>query len=125
MQELLKEAEGSQNSQKLDKHPVDSKYESLGTKLTLLDSKCKEFEMIETYVKNTGAGNATLKDVWTVESGSLAAKFKPFTKLDNHMLLWHGTNVAVVAAILSGGLRIMPHSGVFIWGSFSLVKTIL
>jgi hypothetical protein len=26
-------------------------------------------------------------------------------------MLWHGTNVAVVAAILKSGLRIMPHSG--------------
>jgi poly [ADP-ribose] polymerase 2/3/4 len=26
-------------------------------------------------------------------------------------LLWHGTNVAVVVAILKSGLRIMPHSG--------------
>ena len=26
-------------------------------------------------------------------------------------LLWHGTSPAVVAAILKGGLRIMPHSG--------------
>jgi poly [ADP-ribose] polymerase len=25
--------------------------------------------------------------------------------------LWHGTNVAVVVAILKTGLRIMPHSG--------------
>ena len=25
--------------------------------------------------------------------------------------MWHGTNVAVVAAILKSGLRIMPHSG--------------
>lgn len=25
--------------------------------------------------------------------------------------MWHGTNVAVVAAILKTGLRIMPHSG--------------
>ncbi|CAN0499042.1 unnamed protein product, partial [Ectocarpus sp. 12 AP-2014] len=24
---------------------------------------------------------------------------------------WHGTNVAVVAAIVKSGLRIMPHSG--------------
>ena len=31
--------------------------------------------------------------------------------MDNRKLLWHGTNVAVVAAILKGGLRIMPHSG--------------
>jgi poly [ADP-ribose] polymerase len=25
--------------------------------------------------------------------------------------LWHGTDVAVVVAILKSGLRIMPHSG--------------
>ena len=25
--------------------------------------------------------------------------------------MWHGTNVAVVVAILKTGLRIMPHSG--------------
>ena len=31
--------------------------------------------------------------------------------MDNRRLLWHGTNVAVVAAILKSGLRIMPHSG--------------
>ena len=29
----------------------------------------------------------------------------------NHRLLWHGTNVAVVVAILKSGLWIMPHSG--------------
>ena len=32
-------------------------------------------------------------------------------KVGNRKLLWHGTNVAVVAAILKSGLRIMPHSG--------------
>lgn len=31
--------------------------------------------------------------------------------LENRRLLWHGTNVAVIAAILKSGLRIMPHSG--------------
>lgn len=29
----------------------------------------------------------------------------------NRKLLWHGTNIAVVAPILTSGLRIMPHSG--------------
>merc|ERR1712060_1024348 len=32
-------------------------------------------------------------------------------KLTNRKLLWHGTSVAVVAAILKSGLRIMPHAG--------------
>jgi poly [ADP-ribose] polymerase len=33
------------------------------------------------------------------------------SKLGNRKLLWHGTGVAVAAAITSSGLRIMPHSG--------------
>lgn len=31
--------------------------------------------------------------------------------IEHRKLLWHGTNVAVVVAILKTGLRIMPHSG--------------
>lgn len=38
-------------------------------------------------------------------------RFHAHSKLGNRRLLWHGTNVAVVAAILTSGLRIMPHSG--------------
>ena len=38
-------------------------------------------------------------------------RFKAHDKITNRKLLWHGTNVAVVAAILKSGLRIMPHSG--------------
>ena len=38
-------------------------------------------------------------------------RFKAHDGITNRRLLWHGTNVAVVAAILKSGLRIMPHSG--------------
>jgi poly [ADP-ribose] polymerase len=38
-------------------------------------------------------------------------RFASHDKIDNRKLLWHGTNVAVVVAILKSGLRIMPHSG--------------
>lgn len=38
-------------------------------------------------------------------------RFKAHDGIENRRLLWHGTNVAVVAAILKSGLRIMPHSG--------------
>lgn len=38
-------------------------------------------------------------------------RFSVHEGLENRRLLWHGTNVAVVAAILKSGLRIMPHSG--------------
>lgn len=42
---------------------------------------------------------------------SASARYKQHEKVENRKLLWHGTNVAVVAAILKDGLRIMPHSG--------------
>ena len=42
---------------------------------------------------------------------SEAARFAEHSKLDNRKLLWHGTNIAVVAAILKAGMRIMPHAG--------------
>lgn len=38
-------------------------------------------------------------------------RFKAHELLEHRRLLWHGTSVAVVAAILKSGLRIMPHSG--------------
>jgi hypothetical protein len=40
-----------------------------------------------------------------------ADRFKVHDSIKERKLLWHGTNVAVVAAILKSGLRIMPHSG--------------
>lgn len=42
---------------------------------------------------------------------SQGERFSENDSLDNRRLLWHGTNIAVVAAILKSGLRIMPHSG--------------
>ncbi len=38
-------------------------------------------------------------------------RFKSHDAISNRRLLWHGTNVAAVVAILKSGLRIMPHSG--------------
>ena len=38
-------------------------------------------------------------------------RFAKNDHIGNRKLLWHGTNAAVVAAIMKGGMRIMPHSG--------------
>lgn len=38
-------------------------------------------------------------------------RFAANDAIKHRKLLWHGTNVAVVVAILKSGLRIMPHSG--------------
>ena len=40
-----------------------------------------------------------------------ASRYSTHDAITNRRLLWHGTNMAVVAAILKSGLRIMPHSG--------------
>ncbi len=47
----------------------------------------------------------------TLVYGFQGDRFSTHEKVTNRKLLWHGTNVAVVAAILKSGLRIMPHSG--------------
>lgn len=59
-------------------------------------------------VQATGSGQQ-LMDLWRVDRHAEAAKFAQHSELDNRRLLWHGTNIAVVAAILKAGLRIMPH----------------
>lgn len=90
-------------------HPIDVKYELLQCDLTYLNPKEKEFAIIDKYVKNTGY--VKVLHVWRVDRPQERDRFKAHDKIDNRRLLWHGTNVAVVAAILKTGLRIMPHSG--------------
>lgn len=61
----------------------------------------------------SGAGAAPCPLPWpALSSTSLQDKsFQAHDHLEHRRLLWHGTNVAVIAAILRNGLRIMPHSG--------------
>ena len=44
-----------------------------------------------------GYRKGQLLDVWEVDRDGEEAGFKKYAKLDNHRLLWHGTNVAVGA----------------------------
>lgn len=94
-------------------HPLDTNYGLLNCELELLDKKSSEYKVIETYTKMTaGSWRApTIKQVWRVNRDGEGSRYKTHDKLGNRKLLWHGTNVAVVAAILKSGLRIMPHSG--------------
>jgi poly [ADP-ribose] polymerase len=70
------------------------------------------FKTIRKYTDNTqGHRKVKIIDVWRVDREGDAERFAAHDKLDNRKLLWHGTNVAVVVAILKSGLRIMPHSG--------------
>lgn len=94
--------------------PADSHYDSLNAELSILDKKSKIFDMISTYFDKTKSehSNSQILDVWSVDRNGEKDRFEKYDTLDkNRRLLWHGTNIAVVAPILTSGLRIMPHSG--------------
>ncbi|CAM9109221.1 unnamed protein product [Ectocarpus sp. 6 AP-2014] len=94
-------------------HPTDVNYAALNADLKLVSPGSSEHKAIKTYLENTkpGYGDMDLFDVWTVDREGEGQRFKAHDKMTNRKLLWHGTNVAVVAAIVKSGLRIMPHSG--------------
>ncbi|XP_074054190.1 protein mono-ADP-ribosyltransferase PARP3 isoform X2 [Macrotis lagotis] len=92
-------------------HPLDRDYELLKCQLQLLATDTHEYKLIEIYLKKTGWPHLHLIHVWKMNREGEGERFQAHAKLENRRLLWHGTNVAVVAAILKSGLRIMPHSG--------------
>ena len=95
-------------------HPSDLNYEQLKADLSLLDTNTSEYQQIQRYFDETKSQqycSMKLRNAWTVNRHKESEVFAEHDDLDNRKLLWHGTNVAVVAAILKSGLRIMPHSG--------------
>lgn len=94
-------------------HPADQDYTSLNCKLSLLDKKSDNFKIIEKYLTQTKCSYRAPKilNVWEIDRETEGDRFSENEQLENRRLLWHGTNIAVVAAILKSGLRIMPHSG--------------
>ncbi|NXL95839.1 PARP3 polymerase, partial [Alectura lathami] len=91
-------------------HPLDQDYALLHCQLFLLDPASQEYQLILNYVAQTGSQVRVL-NIWMVAREGEDELFKAHDHLEHRRLLWHGTNVAVVAAILRNGLRIMPHSG--------------
>ncbi|XP_071499101.1 protein mono-ADP-ribosyltransferase PARP3-like [Diadema antillarum] len=94
-------------------NPLDVKYGLLKCTLELVDESSREFKLIKTYISNTGSPAVAkqLLHVWKMDREDEGGRFSAHKNITNRRLLWHGTNVAVVAAILKTGLRIMPHSG--------------
>lgn len=93
-------------------HPMDEKLESLNLdEFSVVDPKSALFKQIERYAKQSGKNAGwKLNSVFKIARGGEDKRFAKHDALDRS-LLWHGTSAAVVAAILKGGLRIMPHSG--------------
>jgi len=94
-------------------NPIDKNYALLKANIEPLDQESHEYEVIVNYLKATMGDwrKLQLMDVFKVTRESEPARFKACENIVERKLLWHGTNVAVLVAILSTGLRIMPHSG--------------
>lgn len=65
-----------------------------------------EYSIIDQYVKNTHAEthssySLNIKNVFKVIRSGEEKRFKPFKKLNNRKLLWHGSRITNFAAILS------------------------
>jgi len=113
-QKLQNKSGGVEQKCSLSPHPLDLNYKSLCADLLLMSTSDPDYKHIKTYwekTSSTGYRGMELADIWRLDRHSESERFAKHDKLGNRRLLWHGTNVAVVAAILKSGLRIMPHSG--------------
>ncbi|XP_011308727.1 poly [ADP-ribose] polymerase [Fopius arisanus] len=93
--------------------PLDAHYEQLNTDIDVLDRESKEFKIIQEYTKNTHADTHShyqleIEDVFVIKRQGEEKRFKPFKKLPNRKLLWHGSRTTNFAGILCQGLRIAP-----------------
>jgi poly [ADP-ribose] polymerase 2/3/4 len=98
---------------KLLPHPMDENYESLNAELEWIDTKSKEYEFVQNYIDATASSyrKPKLTNLFRIDRKSEGKRFAAHGDIKHRKLLWHGTNVAVVAAICKTGMRIMPHSG--------------
>ncbi|NWV01266.1 PARP3 polymerase, partial [Upupa epops] len=108
----LQEQKGTEEEKEEEvTHPLDQDYALLCCQLSLLDPGSQEYQLIQNYVTQTGWQNLCILHIWQVARDGEDERFKAHSLVEHRRLLWHGTNVAVVAAILKSGLRIMPHAG--------------
>jgi len=113
-QELTKKAEEeSVDDDEYIDNPIDLNYKLLDSVVEPLDQESDEYDAIVKYMDNTMGPHRKLQliDVFKVKRNTEGKRFAENDHIVERKLLWHGTNVAVLVAILSTGLRIMPHSG--------------
>lgn len=92
-------------------HPLDLKADSLQATITHLPPAHPEHVVIKRYYQATAPSHLKLLDIFKVDRANEATRYAAHDALPNRRLCWHGTNIAVTAAITTSGLRIMPHSG--------------
>ncbi|XP_039968525.1 poly [ADP-ribose] polymerase isoform X1 [Bactrocera neohumeralis] len=94
-------------------NPLDKHYDQLKTKLDPIDKNSEEYKILEKYVRNTHAETHKMYKLEIVEIFKVVRqgenrRYKPFKKLENRKLLWHGSRLTNFAGILSHGLKIAP-----------------
>ncbi|XP_032579279.1 poly [ADP-ribose] polymerase isoform X1 [Drosophila sechellia] len=105
---IIKSEDGSDSC-----NPLDNHYAQIKTQLVALDKNSEEFSILSQYVKNSHASthksyDLEIVDVFKVSRQGEARRFKPFKKLHNRKLLWHGSRLTNFVGILSHGLKIAP-----------------
>ncbi|KAI8428807.1 hypothetical protein MSG28_007474 [Choristoneura fumiferana] len=93
--------------------PIEAHYLKLKAEIIPVDKASPEFQMILKYTTNTHAATHSnyklnIQQVFKVVRDGEEKRYKPFKKLHNRRLLWHGSRVTNFAGILSQGLRIAP-----------------
>jgi poly [ADP-ribose] polymerase 1 len=94
-------------------NPLDAHYGQLKTEVSPIDHESEEFTLIQQYVQNTHAAThdayaLEVVDVFKVARQGEKRRYKPFKKLHNRQLLWHGSRITNYVGILSHGLKIAP-----------------
>ncbi|KAI1888015.1 hypothetical protein AGOR_G00180690 [Albula goreensis] len=84
----------------------------LNCKLSLLGKDTDNFRIIKTYLENTASQpTLSITDVWEVDRDGEEKRFSEHKRVKNRKLLWHGTTVSSVVAILKKGLKIRSQEG--------------
>uniref|UniRef100_A0A6I9R1H2 Poly [ADP-ribose] polymerase n=1 Tax=Elaeis guineensis var. tenera TaxID=51953 RepID=A0A6I9R1H2_ELAGV len=93
---------------------LDVKYKKLQCDITPLPHDSEDYKLVEKYLLNTHAPthkewSLELEEVFALEREGEYDKYTPYRdKLQNKMLLWHGSRLTNFVGIISQGLRIAP-----------------
>ncbi|XP_076816431.1 poly [ADP-ribose] polymerase 1-like isoform X2 [Clavelina lepadiformis] len=103
-----KEVEGAENED-----PLDASYKKLQCEIDPVEKDSEEFNLVKNYVELTHASThdqytLAIDELFKVNRKGEDRRFRPFQKLPNRQLLWHGSRATNFAGILSQGLRIAP-----------------
>ncbi|RHW72530.1 poly(ADP-ribose) polymerase [Trypanosoma brucei equiperdum] len=94
-------------------HPLDNIYRKMKCAIQPLKPQSEVYKRIVQYVRNTqgpthDAYTLQVVEVFTLRREDEEERYKPFKKMDNRQMLWHGSRITNFLGILSQGLRIAP-----------------